>query len=115
VEARCVDRRLTALWHDGAPQTLEATNVKLADHPQVEGVVLSHRVSMPDPNVHRILVVHTTLPLSKKQAGYDHDQLGSFIEFVGGHMEEAGAEKAEIVSTDGVWGVELTNPALSES
>jgi hypothetical protein len=65
--------------------------------------------------VDSILVVHTTLPLSKKQAGYDHDQLGSFIEFVGGHMEEAGAEKAEIVSTDGVWGVELTNPALSES
>jgi hypothetical protein len=29
-------------------------------------------------------------------------------------MEEAGAEKAEIVSTDGVWGVELTNPALSK-
>jgi hypothetical protein len=30
-------------------------------------------------------------------------------------MEEAGAEKAEIISTDGIWGVELKNPTLSKS
>jgi hypothetical protein len=50
-----------------------------------------------------------------KQSGYDHAQLGSFIEFVGRHIEEAGAEKAEIISTDRTWGVELTNPVLNKS
>jgi hypothetical protein len=89
--------------------------VKLSDHPQIKGVVLSHRVSAPDTNFRYVLVVHTTMPLSKKQIGYDHAQLESFVEFVGGHMEEAGAEKAEIISTDGVWGVEFTNTALKKS
>jgi len=89
--------------------------VKLSDHPQVARKFLSFRVSWPDPVCHRILVVETTLPLSEKQDGYDHAQLGSFVEFVGGHMEEVGAEKAEIFSTDGAWCVELTNPALSKS
>ena len=30
-------------------------------------------------------------------------------------MEETSAEKAEIFSTDGAWGIELNNPALSKS
>ena len=85
--------------------------MKLSDHPQVTRTFLSFRVSLPDPVCHRILVVETTLPLSEKQSGYDHDQLGAFVEFVGGQMEEAGAEKAEIISIDGIWRVELPNPA----
>jgi hypothetical protein len=71
----------------------------------------SFRVAWPDPDVHHILVVETTIPLSKKQSGYDHAQLESLIEVVGRHMEEVGAEKAEIFSTHGIWGVELKNPA----
>jgi len=89
--------------------------VKLSAHPHVTRKFLSFRVSWPDPVCHRILVVETTLPLSKKQDGYDHAQLESFVEFVGGHMEEVGAEKTEIFSTDGTWCVELKNPAPSKS
>jgi hypothetical protein len=93
----------------------EGANVKLSEHPQVINSLLSHRVSWPDPNVHRVLVVRTTMPLSRTQAGYHHDQLGAFVDFVGKHMEQVGAEKAEIVNTDGGWGVELTNPTLNKS
>jgi hypothetical protein len=89
--------------------------VKLSNHPQVTRKFLSFRVSWPDPVCHRILVVETTLPLSEKQDGYDHAQLESFVEFVGKHMEEKSAEKAEIFSTDGAWCVELKNPALKKS
>jgi hypothetical protein len=89
--------------------------VKLAEHPQITRAFPRYRFSWPDRVFQHILFVETTIPLSQKQAGYDHDQLGTFIEFVGGHMEEFGAAKAEIISADGVWGVELTNPALSKS
>ena len=92
--------------------TQEGITVKLSEHPQVTRAISSFRVSWPDPVCHHILVVETTLPLSQEQDGYDHDRLGSFVEFVGRHMEDAGAEKSEIISADGVWGVELTNPAL---
>jgi hypothetical protein len=89
--------------------------MKLSDHPHVTRTLLSFHVLWPDPVCNRILVVETTLPLSEKQDGYDHAQLGSFVEFVGGHMEEEGAEKAEIISIDGIWGVELKNRALKKS
>jgi hypothetical protein len=89
--------------------------VKFSDHPQVTKEFLSFRVSWPAPVCHRILVVETTLPLSEKQDGYDYAQLEAFVEFVGGHMEEVGAEKAEIFSTDGAWCIELDNPALKRS
>lgn len=99
----------------GVLKPREGTNVKLSAHPHVTRKFLSFRVSWPDPVCHRILVVETTLPLSEKQDGYDHAQLESFVEFVGGHMEEVGAEKTEIFSTDGTWCVELKNPAPSKS
>src|SRR5216684_3888631 len=99
----------------GLLKPTEGTGVKLSDHPQVTRDLVSFRVLWPEPVCHRILVVETTLPLSEKQGGYDHDQLGSFVEFVGGHMEDVGAEKAEIFSTDRAWCVELKNPALSKS
>ena len=87
--------------------------MKFSDHPHVTKEFRSFRVSWPDPAFHHILVVETTLALSEKQNGYDHARLETFVEFVGGHMEEVGAEKAEIFSPDGAWCIELTNPALS--
>jgi len=84
--------------------------VKPLRHSQITRTFLSFRVLWPDPACHRILVVETTLPLSEKQKGYDHAELESFIEFVGKHMEEIGAEKAEIFSADGACCIELTNP-----
>jgi hypothetical protein len=91
------------------------TGVKLAEHPQVTRKFRSVRLSWPDPVCRHILVVETTLPLSEKQAGYDPARLESFVELVGGQMEEDGFDKAEIFSKDGAWGIELTNPASRNS
>jgi hypothetical protein len=85
--------------------------VKAFKHPQVTQAWSSFGISMPDPNVHHVFYVETTLPLSEKQDGYNHDQVASLIEVVGKYMEVIGAKKAEIISTDRIGGVELKNPA----
>jgi hypothetical protein len=91
------------------------TGVKLSDHPQVTRTFLSFQVSWPDPVCHRILVVETTLPLSEEPDGFDHAQLESFVEFMGERMEEDGADKAEIFSKDGAWGIDLKKPESRSS
>jgi hypothetical protein len=75
--------------------------VKLSDHPQVARQFLSFRVSLPDPVCHRILVVETTLPLSEKQDGYDHTQLGSFVEFVGGPWRTSARRRPKSLASTG--------------
>jgi len=87
--------------------------VKLSDHPQVTKVVVSTCSTWPDVVFERTLFVETTLPLSPQQAGYDHAQLESLVEAVGKRMEEESADKAEIISTDWIWGVGLKNPSKS--
>jgi hypothetical protein len=84
--------------------------VKLSDHPRVTKVVISTSATWPEVTVQRILFVETTIPLSQKQDGYDQAQLDSLIEVVGRYMEEENAERAEIISPDWIWGVELSNP-----
>ena len=66
----------------------------------------------PDIVFQRVIFVETTIPLSPKQDGYDRAQLESLIEAVGKYMEKENAEKAEIISADWIWGVELKNPAV---
>jgi hypothetical protein len=74
--------------------------VKLSDNPDVTKVVVSTGSTWPDVVIWRTLLVETTLPLSQKQAGYDHAKLEFLIEAVGKRMEEESAEKAEIISAD---------------
>jgi hypothetical protein len=89
--------------------------VQLSDHPLVTRWSIGCCSTWPDVVFQRILVVETTIPLSQKELGYDHAQLESFVEFVGGHMEQVGAEKAEIESTDRMSWIELKNPAPKKS
>ena len=56
---------------------------------------------MPDPNVRRVLVVETDIPLTEKHKGYDPEQFASFVDMVREAMEEVEAEKAEIYPIDG--------------
>lgn len=86
--------------------------MKLSDHPQVTKLVISTGSTWPDVVFQRVLFVETTIPLSPKQDGYDTSQLESLIQAVGIHMEEERAAKAEIISADWLWRVELKNPMV---
>jgi hypothetical protein len=70
--------------------------MRLLDHPGVTKVAVGYRLSFPDPNPRCILSVETSVPLQKKQDGYDQTQVDGLMEAVLKTMDEAGAEIAEI-------------------
>ncbi len=70
--------------------------MNLKNHPGVTKVWTGTRLSLPDPNVYHMLYVETTIPLLKKQSGYDQDILDKLLDVVGETMHEIGADKAEI-------------------
>jgi hypothetical protein len=70
--------------------------MELSNYPGVTKVIVSTRLKLPDPNVHRVLVVETDIPLTEKHEGYDPDQFAMFVEVVRAAMDEVEAEKAEI-------------------
>jgi hypothetical protein len=75
--------------------------MELSNYPGVSKVIVSTRLDLPDPNVHRVLVVETDIPLTEKHEGYDPDQFASFVDVVREAMDEVEAEKAEIYPVNG--------------
>jgi len=75
--------------------------MELSNYPGVSKVIISTRIALPDPNVHRVLVVETDIPLTEKHEGYDPDQFEMFVCVVRKAMDEVEAEKAEIYPATG--------------
>jgi hypothetical protein len=70
--------------------------MKLKNYPDVTKAWTSTRLSLPDPTVYYMLHVETSVPLLKRQSGYDQARLEKLLHAVGETMDEIGANKAEI-------------------